>query len=151
MVAKKLLTSYTIEQGYNPAAEAFKNFDQESSTMLGSLHLDTDDEPRRGASRANSVRFDESAMHGHFGQGSRSSTEAFPTRTGSAFGSHPMTERSSSHRSDGRQSSTHSARASSFGFEHRPLSATVPPLCSNGSSSGLVHLGSGAINYPLLA
>ena len=141
MVAKKLLTSYTIEQGYNPAAEAFKNFDQESSTMLGSLHLDTDDEPRRGASRANSVRFDESAMHGHFGQGSRSSTETFPTRTGSAFGSHPMTERSSSHRSDGRQSSTHSARASSFGFEHRPLSATVPPFVPTGPPPGLFILG----------
>ena len=109
--------------------------------MLGSLHLDTDDEPRRGASRANSVRFDESAMHGHFGQGSRSSTEILPARTGSAFGSHPMTERSSSHRSDGRQSSTHSARASSFGFEHRPLSATVPPFVPIGPPPGLFILG----------
>ena len=109
--------------------------------MLGSLHLDTDDEPRRGASRANSVRFDESAMHGHFGQGPRSSTDIFPTRTGSAFGSHPMTERSSSHRSDGRQSSTHSARASSFGFEHRPLSATVPPFVPLGPPPGLFILG----------
>ncbi len=109
--------------------------------MLGSLHLDTDDEPRRGASRANSVRFDESAMQGHFGQASRSSADFLPQRTGSAFGSHPMTERSSSHRSEGRQSSTHSARASSFGFESRPLSATVAPFVPLGPPPGLFILG----------
>ena len=108
---------------------------------MGSLHLDTDDEPRRGASRANSVRFDESALHGHFGAGSRSSTEFLPMRTGSAFGSHPMTERSSSHKSEGRQSSTHSARASSFGLESRPLSATVPPFVPLGPPPGLFILG----------
>ncbi|KAL9135083.1 MAG: hypothetical protein Q9175_003735 [Cornicularia normoerica] len=131
------------DHGYNPAAEAFKNFDQDQpSSMLGSLHLDTEDEPRRGAaSRANSVRFDESALHGHFGQGSRSSTDLLPMRTGSAFGSHPMTERSSSHKSDGRQSSTHSARASSFGFETRPLSAAVAPFVSLGPPPGLFILG----------
>ena len=109
--------------------------------MLGSLHLDTDDEPRRGASRANSVRFDESAMQGHFGQASRSAADFLPQRTGSAFGSHPMTERSLSHRSDGRQSSTHSARASSFGFESRPLSATVAPFVPLGPPPGLFILG----------
>lgn len=108
---------------------------------MGSLHLDTDDEPRRGASRANSVRFDESALHGHFGAGSRSSTEFLPMRTGSAFGSHAMTERSSSHKSEGRQSSTHSARASSFGFEPRPLSATVPAFVPLGPPPGLFILG----------
>ena len=109
--------------------------------MMGSLHLDTDDEPRRGASRANSVRFDESALHGHFGAGSRSSTEFLPMRTGSGFGSHAMTERSSSHKSEGRQSSTHSARASSFGVESRPLSATVPPFVPLGPPPGLFILG----------
>lgn len=110
--------------------------------MLGSLHLDTEDEPRRGAaSRANSVRFDESALHGHFGQGSRSSTDFLPMRIGSAFGSHPMTERTSSHKSDGRQSSTHSARASSFGFETRPLSAAVAPFVPLGPPPGLFILG----------
>lgn len=131
------------DHGYNPAAEAFKNFDQDQpGSMLGSLHLDTEDEPRRGAaSRANSVRFDESALHGHFGQGSRSSTEFLPMRTGSAFGSHPMTERSSSHKSDGRQSSTHSARAGSFGFETRPLSAAVAPFVPLGPPPGLFILG----------
>ncbi|KAI9874666.1 MAG: hypothetical protein M1830_009429 [Pleopsidium flavum] len=110
------------DQGYNPAAEAFKNFDQDQqNNLIGSLHLDNDDEPRRGASRANSVRFDESALHGHFAQGSRSSSDFFPLRTGSGLGSHPMVERSSSHKSDGRQSSagqsTHSARTNSLGLE----------------------------------
>lgn len=57
-----------------------------------------------------------------------------------------MTERSSSHKSDGRQSSagqsTHSARASSFVFESRPLSATVPPFVpSVGPPPGLFILG----------
>ena len=134
------------DQGYNPAAEAFKNFDQDqSSNLLGSLHLDSEDEPRRGASRANSVRFDEKALHGHF---SRSSAEFLPLRTGSAFGSHPLTERSSSHKSDGRQSSAGqsvhsvpSARASSFGFESRPLSATVAPFVPLGPPPGLFILG----------
>ncbi len=130
-----------LDPGYNPAAEAFKNFDADQSNLMGSLHLDADDEPRRGASRANSVRFDESALHGHFGAGSRSSTDFLPMRTGSAFGSHPMTERSSSHKSEGRQSSTHSARASSFGLETRPLSATVPPFVPLGPPPGLFILG----------
>lgn len=132
ILAQALLRLQILDHGYNPAAEAFKNFDQDQpSSMLGSLHLDTEDEPRRGAaSRANSVRFDESALHGHL-----------PIRTGSAFGSHPMTERSLSHKSDGRQSSTHSARASSFGFEARPLSATVAPFVPLGPPPGLFILG----------
>ena len=120
-------------------SEDFRNFDQ---NLLGSLHLDTDDvEPRRGTSRANSVRFDVSAG----AHGARGSQEYLPLRTGSAFGSHPMTERSSSHKSDGRQSSggqsTHSARASSFGYETRPLSATVPPFVPLGPPPGLFVLG----------
>ena len=80
--------------------------------------LDCDYEPRRGASRANSVRFDESAIHGYYGQANRSSTELPPMRTGSGLGSHPLTERSLSHRSDGRQSSSglslHSTRTNSL-------------------------------------
>ena len=134
------LTS-SVEPNYNPAAEAFKSFDQDqSSSLLGSLHLDTEDEPRRGASRANSVRFDESAIHGQFGQGSRSANDFYPLRTGSALGSHPMTERSSSHKSDGRQSSAgqsnYSARASSNGIESRPMSATVPSFVPSGLPLG---------------
>lgn len=59
-----------------------------------------------------------------------------------------MTERSSSHKSDGRQSSAgqsvhsvQSARASSFGLESRPLSATVPAFVPLGPPPGLFILG----------
>ncbi|KAI9838741.1 MAG: hypothetical protein M1838_004533 [Thelocarpon superellum] len=87
----------------NAPGDEFTNFDEtHQHTLLGSLSLDHEEEPRRGASRANSVRFDESAKHGHW---PRSSGEFFPPRTGSGLGSHPMTERSLSHKSDGRQSS----------------------------------------------
>lgn len=105
--------------------------------------MDTEDEPRRGASRANSVRFDESALHGHFGHGSRSSSDFFPLRTGSGLGGHAMTERSSSHKSDGRQSamsqSNHSARLNSLGFEGRNSALGTPT--SIGPPPGLFHLG----------
>ncbi|MCJ1282293.1 hypothetical protein MMC26_001616 [Xylographa opegraphella] len=132
------------DPGYNPAAEAFKNFDQDqSNNLLGSLHLDTEDEPRRGASRANSVRFDESALHGHFGHGSRSSSDFFPMRTGSGLGGHPMTERSSSHKSEGRQSaaslSNPISRLNSLAFEGRHTPHT--PVTPIGPPPGLFHLG----------
>lgn len=56
-----------------------------------------------------------------------------------------MTERSSSHKSDGRQSSAgqsiQSARANSFGFEPRPLSAAVPSFVPLGPPPGLFILG----------
>ena len=91
------------------------------------------------------MRFDESAIHGHFGQSSRSANEYLPSRTGSAFGSHPLGERSLSHKSDGRQSSTHSGRASSIGNDSRPLSATAAPFNSlaltSGPPAGLFILG----------
>ena len=114
--------------------------------MLGSLHLDTEEEPRRGASRANSVRFDESALHGHIGHVSRSSSDFFPLRTGSGLGSHPMTERSFSHKSDGRQSSAgqsvQSARTDSLGLEARhPSLAVGSPLIPLGPPPGLSILG----------
>lgn len=127
---KQVLMSFRTDPGYNPAAEAFKNFDQDHhSSMLGSLHLDTEDEPRRGASRANSVRFDESALHGQIGHATRTSSDFLPLRTGSGLGSHPMTERSSSHKSEGRQSSAgqsvQSARANSLGLDARQLSTSA--------------------------
>ncbi|PYH43133.1 uncharacterized protein BP01DRAFT_367637 [Aspergillus saccharolyticus JOP 1030-1] len=105
---------------HNPA-DAFKGFDQgHHHTVINTMGMETEDEPRRGTSRANSVRFDESAIHGYYGQASRSIGE-LPLRTGSGLGSHPMTERTLSHRSDGRQSSSghshHSARTNSLGLE----------------------------------
>ncbi|KAJ5605536.1 hypothetical protein N7510_008317 [Penicillium lagena] len=69
------------EPAFHSPPDAFKGFDQGQHGMGSSaVGLDGDDEPRRGASRANSVRFDESAIHGYYGQANRSSTE-LPLRT----------------------------------------------------------------------
>ncbi|KAI9691439.1 MAG: CSN-associated deubiquitinating enzyme Ubp12 [Bathelium mastoideum] len=104
-------------------SDTFNGFDDEQN-MIGSLHLDAETEPRRGAtSRANSVRFDESANQGHWAQNSRTSIDIIP-RTGSSIGGLPLTERTSSYKSEGRQSSggqsVHSAtsgRANSLGLD----------------------------------
>ncbi|EJT74318.1 hypothetical protein GGTG_08159 [Gaeumannomyces tritici R3-111a-1] len=88
-----------------PPGDVFDEFDEHGQNLLGSLHLDAEDEPiRRGAaSRANSVRFDESALHGaNWGQGARQAGDFAPIRPSSGFG---MMERSLSHKSDGRHSS----------------------------------------------
>ncbi|KAF2629309.1 hypothetical protein BU25DRAFT_364399 [Macroventuria anomochaeta] len=90
-----------------PTAEHFSNFDDDqSSNLIGNLQLDADDEPRRvgTTSRANSVRFDETANHGHWAHTSRTSLELLP-RSSSSLGGHALSERSYSHKSDGRQSS----------------------------------------------
>lgn len=89
-----------------PPGDLFDDFDEQSQNLLGSLHLDAEDEPvRRGAaSRANSVRFDESALQGSsWAQNGRQSGDYVPIRPGSGMGS--MMERSLSHKSDGRHSS----------------------------------------------
>ncbi|OJD11818.1 hypothetical protein AJ78_07486 [Emergomyces pasteurianus Ep9510] len=113
-------TAHHQESSFNPTAEPFKGFDQtHQHGLTGALQLENEEEPRRGASRANSVRFDESSMY--YSQANRSTTEFLPLRTGSGLGSHPLTERSFSHRSDGKQSSSgqshHSARTNSMGLE----------------------------------
>ncbi|KAL3417335.1 ubiquitin carboxyl-terminal hydrolase 19 [Phlyctema vagabunda] len=102
--------SSTPQQGPvpNQPNEVFEDFDDEQEhNILGALHLDTDDEPvRRGASRANSVRFDVSATQGaNWAHNSRNSGDFGLARPNSGFGSHPMAERSLSHKSDGRHSS----------------------------------------------
>ncbi|KAE8138236.1 hypothetical protein BDV38DRAFT_74406 [Aspergillus pseudotamarii] len=106
---------------FHSPADTFKGFDQgQHHGVGGTMGIESEEEPRRGTSRANSVRFDESAIHGYYGQASRSTSE-LPLRTGSGMGSHPLTERSLSHRSDGRLSSSghshHSARTNSLGLE----------------------------------
>ncbi|KAI1816820.1 hypothetical protein GGS20DRAFT_161538 [Poronia punctata] len=91
-----------------PQGEIFDDFEAQGQNLLGSLHLDTEDEPmRRGAaSRANSVRFDESALQGSsWAQSGRQSGDFGPIRPGSGLGNHSMMERSMSHKSDGRHSS----------------------------------------------
>lgn len=78
--------------------------------------------PRRGASRANSVRFDDSAIQNHWIHDSQSSSDYFGHRNGNSLGGgYPMTERSSSHKSDyksdGRQSSIRSYGDNSSFFD----------------------------------
>ncbi|KAI9826325.1 MAG: hypothetical protein M1832_000242 [Thelocarpon impressellum] len=146
-----LITLLCAEPVHNPPGGDFKDFDESHQhNLLGSLQLDQDEEPRRGASRANSVRFDESAKHGHW---PRSSGEFFPIRTGSGLGSHPMTERSLSHKSDGRQSSAgqsihsavsaHSARTNSLGLDASfpPSQPPSTPFDTAGPPPGLFILG----------
>jgi hypothetical protein len=92
-----------------PNHEVFDDFDDEQGqNLLGSLHLDADEEPtRRGAaSRANSVRFDEATLHAsNWGQSARHSGDFGPARPGSGLGGSTLMERSFSHKSDGRHSS----------------------------------------------
>ncbi|EGE02878.1 hypothetical protein TEQG_01916 [Trichophyton equinum CBS 127.97] len=134
---------------FNASAEPFKGFDQAHHGLGTHIHMDHEDEPRRGASRANSVRFDESAIHAYNSHGNRSAAELAPARTGSGMGAHPLTERSYSHRSDGRQSSSghshHSARTYSLETSRIESSSTTttpasqhPPL---GPPPGLFILG----------
>jgi ubiquitin carboxyl-terminal hydrolase 4/11/15 len=128
-----------------PTAEHFSNFDDHSSNLIGSLQLDAEEElPRRigATSRANSVRFDETANHGHWAHASRSSLDLIP-RTGSGMGGHVMSERSYSHKSVGGQSSTgHSVHSATSGRANSltgyGLNAAEPP----GLAPGLFILGS---------
>jgi len=110
-----------------PSTELLDDLDDEDQNLLSTLQLDPEDEPiRRGAaSRANSVRFDESALHGaNFGgHGGRHSGDFGPIRPGSGMGGHQMMERSYSHKSDGRHSSTgHSVHSMHSGMSGRTSS-----------------------------
>jgi len=101
--------------------------DEQGQNLLGSLHIDADYEPiRRGAaSRANSVRFDESALQGAnwAGHNGRHSGEFGPARPSSGMGGHAMMERSLSHKSDGRHSSAgHSVHSMHSGVSGRASS-----------------------------
>ncbi|KAH8673729.1 hypothetical protein BX600DRAFT_508967 [Xylariales sp. PMI_506] len=142
-----------------PPGDLFDDFEEHGQNLLGSLHIDAEDEPtRRGAaSRANSVRFDESALQSSsWAQNGRHSGDFGPVRPGSGMGG--MMERSLSHKSDGRHSSagysvhsvhSHhsiaSGRGSSLGLDTNyattgsdddsPVSAPAPP-------PGLFVLGS---------
>lgn len=99
------------------------------------------------ASRANSVRFDETANQGHWAHASRSSVDLIP-RVGSGLA---MTDRSYSHKSDGRQSSAGhsvhsmaSGRANSLGLDsnYGGLNSSSSPLGTPGLAPGLFVLGS---------
>ncbi|KAL2271659.1 hypothetical protein VTJ83DRAFT_1030 [Remersonia thermophila] len=111
-----------------PTSELIDDLGDEGQTLLGTLQLEAEDEPiRRGAaSRANSVRFDESALHGASlgGHGGRHSGDLGPIRPGSGLGGgHHMMERSYSHKSDGRHSSAgHSVHSMHSGMSGRASS-----------------------------
>ncbi|KAK5751953.1 hypothetical protein LTS12_017969 [Elasticomyces elasticus] len=132
-------------------SDQFRGFDDEATTLMSSLHLDAEDEPRRamGAnSRANSVRFDESANQNHFSHSSRASMD-FMSRTSSGLGGLQMTERTSSHKSDGRASSAHSMRSAASGRANSLNLETAyslgdsnrSPLETPGLAPGLLLLG----------
>ncbi|KAM7192539.1 hypothetical protein V8F33_008300 [Rhypophila sp. PSN 637] len=151
----------TPQHGPVHTNELFNDLEEQGHSLLNSLHLEADDEPARkgAASRANSVRFDVSALHGSnwSTHGGRHSGEFTPIRPGSELGGHQMMERSLSHKSDGRHSSAgfsvHSAhsgvsgRASSLGLDTNfsigghdddddsPIDAPEPP-------PGFYYLGS---------
>ncbi|KAG0137133.1 hypothetical protein HOY82DRAFT_651482 [Tuber indicum] len=111
------------QQTNNPEPpEDFGSFEEHQHNLLAGLQLDEVDVPRRGASRANSVRFDDSAIQNHWIHDPQSSNDYFGHRnSGSSLGGFPMTERSSSHKSDhksdGRQSSMRSYGDNSSFFE----------------------------------
>lgn len=140
-----------------PNNEPFDDFDDETSqNLLGSLHLDADEEPtRRGAaSRANSVRFDETTLHGsNWGQSGRQSGDFGPTRPSSGLAGPSLMERSYSHKSDGRHSSAghsvhsfHSGRTSSLGLDlllgSHDDDESASPIDIAGPPPGLMFLGS---------
>lgn len=136
-----------------PPADQFRNFDDEANNLMSSLHLDPEEEPRsRGngaASRANSVRFDETANQNHFSHSSRPSMDYVP-RAGSGLGGLSMNERTTSHKSEGRASSVHSmrsaasGRANSLNFEttYGMGDSSRSPLDTPVLAPGLLLLGS---------
>ncbi|KAJ8603334.1 hypothetical protein MRB53_042187 [Persea americana] len=70
-----------------PPSDSFRNFDDDTSNLISSLHLDAEEEPRRAlgaTSRANSVRFDESANQNHFSHLARPSFD-YLSRTSSSI------------------------------------------------------------------
>lgn len=113
--------------------------------MIGSLHLDAEEEPRRmgATSRANSVRFDESANQSHWSHAPRQSMDMM-SRSGREYGGLPLSERASSHRSDGRASSVHSVRSAASGRASSINDAFEPgrsPLDTPLLAPGLLVLG----------
>lgn len=123
-----------IEQINSEPADDFNDFDEaQQQSLLAELRLDDVDVPRRGASRANSVRFDDSAIQNHWIHDSQSSNDYFGHRNSNSLGGgYPMTERSSSHKSDyksdGRQSSIRSYGDNSSFFDGDIGTPFHPPI-----------------------
>lgn len=98
-------------------------------------------------SRANSVRFDETANQNHFSHSSRPSMDLM-SRTSSGLGGFQLNERTASHKSEGRASSVHSIRSAASGRASLNLDTTYgldagrSPLDHPGLAPGLAWLGS---------
>ncbi|RCI15627.1 hypothetical protein L249_3353 [Ophiocordyceps polyrhachis-furcata BCC 54312] len=138
-----------------PQSDMFDDLDEQGEQLLGSLHLGpAEEEPvRRGAtSRANSVRFDESALHGSgwTGQASRQSGDFCPVRPSSGL----MMERSLSHKSDGRHSSAghsvHSGRASSLGLDTSFAAAAAAAVVTADDDSSSFDISGPPVSLYLL-
>jgi hypothetical protein len=97
-------------------------------------------------SRANSVRFDETANTNHFSHSSRASGDLM-LRTSSALGGLQLGERSMSYKSEGRASSQHSlrsaasGRANSLNMDLAYGESIRSPLDTPGFAPGLALLG----------
>ena len=120
---------------------------------MSSLHLDAEDEPRRGISansRANSVRFDETANQNYASHSSRPSMDIMSRTSSGGLGGLQMTERTASHKSDGRASSVHSIRSAASGranslnldTTYSLSDANRSPLNNPGLAPGILLLGS---------
>ena len=140
---------YTTAPSRHQSTVDFAGFDEEQpNNMVRSLQLDADDEPRRlgATSRANSVRFDESANQGQWSHASRNSMDISRTSTGLPGLGHPLFERTTSHKSDGRHSSAGlsaaSGRANSFGLDSSIGALSTAPMHPPGLAPGLFILGS---------
>lgn len=115
-IQSNVLTHDTAPSHQSSSQVPYRSLDEDPTSAAASLHLDAEEEPRRLAqsSRANSVRFDESANQGHWAHASRGSIDFVP-RAGNANAGLVMSERSSSYKSDGRASSVHSIRSAASG------------------------------------
>lgn len=117
-VFEQLLTRGIAPQQY-PSSDHFPTYNDDANNMMSSLHLDTDDEPRSRAlgasSRANSVRFDETANQNHFSSHSARPSFDYPSRQSSGYSGLQMAERTPSHKSEGRSTSVHSLRSLASG------------------------------------
>ena len=99
-------------------------------------------------SKANSVRFDETANQNHFSHSSRPSMDLM-SRTSSGLGGFSLNERTASHKSEGRASSVHSIRSAASGRASLNLDTTYSladsgrsPLDHPSLAPGLAWLGS---------
>lgn len=120
-------------------------YEQQHNLALSGLQLDEVDVPRRGASRANSVRFDDSATTNHWIHDSPGTSDYFQRPVG-GIGGYALTERSSSHksdnRSDGRQSLRSFGEGASSSYEGDHGTVFRPPTRGSDILDSCLHRSS---------